>query len=861
MDQQALFPRTRTVLFSLLLLAVAAPLKAGIIDQVTQVAELVPKQIYKPMKPSQAPDLYGPTPINAQLGNQGLSVGVRRDGTISTYSWPRPSMYNQVKFHTVSRSQKNWGAAANAGLFLGFRLKVQTGTVQEKDGCKARRWWGGCKAWYYKTVPVYEQQPTLLRDWQVTGQQYRDELNDVVITRYRNDKLGLKATVTDLVPINENVSTSRDGDPGSYAQYNGYTEALNGDALVRRVRVEYLDGRANDPVKHARVFSYANFNMTGNHHPYLPTSDWAEPLTKTQDAYYDASSKAVYHLDEDRNNPDRVIAMAFRDKYQPGGNVQVGYDNIACLSPSFDCAANFAISSTMDFINALDAIPGVNMNGMHVNGAYKDFMTDNNEGKAHLSGWANACPDKFPWNWLNWCATLRGYFTDTGMTTGPLLANGQSTGSRDVIFANAHSKAGAENLLGEVRSQMDFQAAANAKQDWFENLLADAAIPQASDNIQALSKRALVTLVENYDPRSGALVASIARQSPYAEDWPRDGAYFNTVLDRQLGLHQWVEKRNHWYAQLQKRSTDSDQPLVPAGNWAMNYYGNGKIGGVIPWEVDETGYMVWAFWDHYQATGDQAYLEKIYPALKRAADFLVEFKDPKTGLQKSAHEDDHFYKSQTLVGATTTWMAMDAAQKAASELGYGQDAQYYGQRKQALDAAINAELWNSQRQAWGVDHPGRAELAWPARFRPWSDARMQSHLSTAWNKVATTFDQPNGPNNTNTEGRVKGLYETKFLIPLAQSAKANGNQARLDRVKSGLNWIAGKWATPGTHIMGEVWMKCGAPADTAWPCDDPNSAHHYQDGIMAVVSQPHAWEQALFYLGAVEAYPTSPIGQ
>lgn len=861
MEPRLLFPRKCTLLLSLFWIAVATPVHAGVIDQVTGVAELVPKQIYKPMKPSQAPDLYGPTPINAQLGNQGLSVGVRKDGTISTYSWPRPSMYNQVKFHTVSRSQEHWGAAANAGLFLGFQLKVQTGTVEERDGCKSRHWWGGCKEWHYKTVPVYEKQPSLLRDWEVTGQEYSDALNDVVITRYRNTELGLKARVTDLVPINENVSTGQDGEPGSYSNYNAYSEALDGDALVRRVHIEYMDGRENDPVQHARLFSYANFNMTGNHHPYLPTSDWAEPLTKMQDAYYDASTEAIYHLDPDRNNPDRVIAMAFREKNQNGGRVQVGYDNLACLSPSFDCASNFAISSTMNLINTLSAIPGVNMNGMHVNGAYGDFMNDNNDGAAELSGWMNACPDSFPWSWINWCATLRDYFTSTGMTSGALLADGYHSGSRDVIFANAHSKSGAEAVLNEVRYQLDFDAAASAKKTWFADVLANAVIPQASDNIKALSKRSLVTLVENYDPRSGAIVASIARQSPYAEDWPRDGAYFNTVLDHQLGLHQWVEKRNHWYADLQKQSTDSTQPLVPAGNWAMNYYGNGKIGGVIPWEVDETGYMVWAFWDHFRATGNQTYLAEIYPALQRAADFLVDFKDPENGLQKSAHEDDHFYKSQTLVGATTTWMAMDAAEKAAQELGYSQDAQRYGQRKQELDDAINQQLWNSQRQAWGVDHPGRAELAWPARFRPWSDAQMQSHLATAWNKVETTFQQPNGPNNTNSEGRVKGLYETKFLIPLAQSANATGDSVRLDRVKAGLNWVADKWATPDTHIMGEVWMKCGEPADTAWPCDDPNSAHHYEDGIMAVVSQPHAWEQALFYLGAVEAYPTSPIGQ
>lgn len=846
-----------SVFLPLLMIATAGTARADIVDDITAITELVPKQIYQPMKPSQAPEIYGPSVINAQMGNQGLSVGVRRNGDISTYSWPRPSMHDQVKFHATSRGEENWGAARNAGLQLGFQLKVQTGTRQERDGCARRYWWGGCKEWRYKTVPVYELQPSLLREWTLIEQIHPSDLNDLVVTRYENQALGLQATVTDLVPINEQVSTDRDGDPGTYAGYDSYREALAGDALIRRVNVSYMAGRENDPVKHVRLFSYANFDMVGSHHPYLPTADWAEPLNSMEDAYYDSQDDAIYHLDQDRNNPKRVIAMAFNDVNSGAHDVQVGYDNIACVSLSVDCVADFGIDAIMSFINTLNAIPGVNMGDLHVRGAWGDFQDD-----AKLAGWMNACPNSFPWNWINWCATLRGYYTSSGMMGDVLLDNGSLSATRDAIFTNAHSKAGAQALLGEVRYQLDFDAAVAAKESWFRHLMAQAPIPVASENIEGLSKRALVTLIQNYDPQSGAIVASIARQSPYAEDWPRDGAYFNYVLDHTLGLHDWVTKRNFWYAELQKKSTDSSlwQPLVPVGNWAMNYYGDGEIGGIIPWEVDETGYMVWAFWNHYEATGDLQYLADIYPALQRAADFLVEFRDPDNNLPKPGHEDDHIDQSQTLVGANTTWLAMKAAEQAANELGHVFDAQRYAWRKQQLDDAINAELWNADKQAWGFKHWGQAELAWPTQFRPWSDPQMQSHLEASWSKIFDTFLQPNGPDNVNSEGRVQGLYETKFLIPMAKSSKATGNSLQMQRVQEGLNWIADKWATPDTGILGEVWMKCGSPS-TAWPCDDPNSVHNHEDGIIATVSQPHAWQQVLFYLGAIEAYPTAPLGQ
>jgi hypothetical protein len=839
------------------------PADAGIIDTVSSLAGKMPKEIYRPMKPSQAPEIYGPTPINAQIGNQGLSIGIRKNGTVSTYSFPRPSMYDQVKFHTTSRGKDNWGAAANSGLQLGLQVKAVNGSKEVKDECIKDSWWiPGCQGWSYKTVPTYGLQSTMLRNWEVTEQKYKSPLNDVVVTTLENDDLEMEVTITDLVPINKNVSTDESGDPGTYSGYSS-DAALPGDALIRKVEIDY-NGQDDKPVKYAKLFSYANFNMVGKHHPLVPTADWAEQITDMEDAYYSSGMDSIIHADPDRpgggkEEPNRMIAMGFDNKNASAHEVQVGYDNVVCTSISMDCAANFIINGTAGLI------------GQSLKGAYAYF--ENNHKLD--SDWTNS-----PNNPL-WGPTLRSFFTSTGMTSEKLFDNGGHYASKKIIFANVSrewtKKTSSENtlsspenyletLMAEARN-IDFSQAVDAKEDWYRSLLEGAPIPDANNAITKLSKRSLVTLVQNYDPRSGAIVASIARQSPYAEDWPRDGAYFNYILDHKLGLHQWVRKRNNWYASLQEGPNQHiSSLLIPKGNWAMNYYGNGKVGGVIPWEVDETGYMVWAFWDHYKATKNISYLENIYPNMKLAADFLVDFEDPSNHLQKPAHEDDHFTKSQTLVGANTTWLAMKAAEKAAETLGKTEDAEKYRQRKEELGRAINRVLWNSEKQAWGTKHWGIAEIAWPSKFRDWGHNRMQNHLDAAWSKVKTTFKQPfegdvnTGGNSglTNSQGIVMGLYETKFLIPMAMSANATGNDQRLQKVKTGLNWVAKKWATPETHIMGEVWMKCGNP-ETAWPCDDPNSVFDYEDQIVSTVSQPHAWEQILFYLGATETYQTNPL--
>ena len=71
------------------------------------------------LDPSKDPEIYGPTDINAQSANQSMAVGVNREGTVTVLRWPRPSFYDQVKYHTTSRDQPRLGARPNDGAFLG----------------------------------------------------------------------------------------------------------------------------------------------------------------------------------------------------------------------------------------------------------------------------------------------------------------------------------------------------------------------------------------------------------------------------------------------------------------------------------------------------------------------------------------------------------------------------------------------------------------------------------------------------------------------------------------------------------------------------------------------------------------------
>jgi hypothetical protein len=712
-----------------------------------------------PLQLSQAPEFFGPTDINAQSGNQRLSVALNRAGTVTVLRWPRPSYYNHVAHHTTDRDAPYYGAHPNEGAFLGLRLTTDRGTET---------------AW--------------LRDW-TAAQRYDDDGSDAVVTTYRHADYGVTVRVTDVV-------------------------AADADALVREVTVERT---ADSPVSAASLLAYANLDLTVSKRPWSPTQD----LTRRWDdgglARYHADASAVVFskagVDESTDERERVaVAVGFggpADEFHVGGDDQ-------------------------------HPAPGV-----HPRDAYAAAAADPLPGNRSHRGKTTAVLAR----------RLRFAAVDAGSTaTDPAgAAAAADAATETVLVAAATTVAESRQRLDAARG-WDPATVRAEKRAWFDALLAEAPMPATEDRVvRAVARRALVTLVTNYDPESGAIVAAIATQSPYAQDWPRDGAFCNHVLDR-IGRSDWVRKRNRWYASLQERTGRRllGHAVIPAGNWAMNYYGDGVEAGPIPWEIDQTAFAVWTLWDHYRATEAREYLREVYPAIRRAADFLAEFRDPATGLHRAAHEDDNVIHSRTIVGASTVWLALDSAVRAARVLGEEADRDRYRRRRDELGAAIDAHLWNPTEGAYSrgrsllhrlLEHPrvpdvvdalpilpgtrGVSTLAWPAAFGDADDPRLRSHLDHVWASVAPSFAEPAA------DRRSFGMYETKALIALARAWR---DRPEFERVREGVRWVAREHATPDTHVLGEAWIR--------------------RDGrVAAAVSQPHTFTGLLFYYASLEAFP------
>lgn len=206
------------------------------------------------------PEDFGPTDVSATSGNQSLSAAFNEKGTITVLKWPSPSFYDQVKYRTTGRDQARLGALPNEGALLGLAWRN-----------------GSAGKWTFDW----------LRQWP-SSQRWADDDGDVVVTKFRRAKIGLRVTVRDVVAANE-------------------------DVLYRRVTVSRTP---RSRVRAARVVGFANFNPVFTKTAQVPHQDWCTEEDNDSGASYDPETDAIVHArsgeDESTTSPSGVaMSMGF----------------------------------------------------------------------------------------------------------------------------------------------------------------------------------------------------------------------------------------------------------------------------------------------------------------------------------------------------------------------------------------------------------------------------------------------------------------------------------------------------------------------------------------------------------------------
>lgn len=549
------------------------------------------------------------------------------------------------------------------------------------------------------------------------------------------------------------------------------------DVFVRGVTVTRT---RRSKVTRARVISFANFNPVFSKTQGSPTDDWCTEEENDDGASY-------------RKGPDVVV------QERQGTDASTGEPSGAALAMGFS-------GSSDGHEVGIDTYES----GTGEGSAYDDASDARLSGTDSAVGQADAA-----------MADDIGLGSKTRGTSVVLIAAGPTGDEAVASLRRARLR-----TVSQVSS---------AKRRWWTSWLRGTKLPRnAPRPVEALAKRALISARQATDV-GGLIVTSISTQPPYGLDWIRNGAYINRML-AVSDKHQMVALHNKRYAALQATSASKPRggETTPPGNWSENYYADGVVGGTIAYEIDQTGIGIWALWDHYAETKDRTYLLSVYEAIQRAAHYLSDnpplgCRDPATGLQCSANEEDRPGLSQSLVGAQAAWLGLGAAIKAARALGTETskaNALTWQTRREELKTAIEDNFLDSECSCYTRDHEIGGTLLWPVALEPYGSRIADAQANVNWSYLRKVL-----------RGRLtSGTNESRTLLGNAYAWQGRSTKMRL--VKKGLKWVATVPTTDRTGVLGEAWMRY--PSESS--------------PVQTMMGQPHVWGQAMFYLAAVKAY-------
>ncbi len=407
-----------------------------------------------------------------------------------------------------------------------------------------------------------------------------------------------------------------------------------------------------------------------------------------------------------------------------------------------------------------------------------------------------------------------------GSFSGSVAAAGRTAGAQawdgvagTVYLTAADSAAGALDLVAEARDTGHEGIERASDEDWAE-WVDDLRLPDSSDGtVRTVTQRALMLIRTAQDRETGAIVANTTTQTPYRQDWLRDGAFFNYAL-LVAGTEETLEMvraHNDFYRRYQSESGHWDPILCTDG---------AHCDAAFPFEIDAQAFGVWSLWSEYEFTGDRERLEQSYEAIRKGAEVLWACQDPSTGLQCYASEDDHPDPSQGAQGASTVYLGLRSAAEAARLVdveGSDEDAARWDRRADELESAATEAFCSETCET------GRWYMFWPSRLLDPADDHTQATLDGAAETLARriAFELP----------EEQGFFQYP-MEPMFGLATAWRDPGASDLLEDGVRWLTHDVAEPGVHHFGE-------------------RIFHLGDGeYLHSVGFPHIWSGTETYLAA-----------
>ena len=166
-------------------------------------------------------------------------------------------------------------------------------------------------------------------------------------------------------------------------------------------------------------------------------------------------------------------------------------------------------------------------------------------------------------------------------------------------------------------------------------------LPKSVTDVFHRSLLILRTQIDNHGAIIAANDSDIVRfgKDTYSYMWGRDGAFVAAALAK-AGYSHVCMKYFDFCARVLSDEGYLFQHYNPDGSLASNWH-SWLVAGqeVLPIQEDSTALTLWALWIHYQSLKDVEFIRPLYSTLiKKAADFLVSYRDPQTLLPLPSYD-------------------------------------------------------------------------------------------------------------------------------------------------------------------------------------------------------------------------------
>jgi len=159
-----------------------------------------------------------------------------------------------------------------------------------------------------------------------------------------------------------------------------------------------------------------------------------------------------------------------------------------------------------------------------------------------------------------------------------------------------------------------------------------------------LYKRSLLVMRTQID-RNGAIIAANDsdnvqfNRDTYSYVWPRDGALVAQAMDL-AGYPETSCAFFKFCAAIVEPEGYFLHKYTPSGMPASSWHPWVKDAEVqLPIQEDETALVLWALWEHYRRYRDLDFITTVYqPLIKNCANFLMNYRDPDTGLPLPSYD-------------------------------------------------------------------------------------------------------------------------------------------------------------------------------------------------------------------------------